>query len=242
MNTQSNDDLWRVRHPSPPIGIVAILFTVLFLAGLYPVQFNGKPYFPGPWMSASDIAAYFQTRQSAALICAFFQFGAAIPLGIFTASIVSRLRFLGVQAAGVQIAFFGGIATSFTMIVSSSILWAMVHPGIAQDTALIKALYYMEFALGGPGFSAPMGLLMAGVSVSAAVSHLMPKGIAAPGILLAVAGVLSWLSLILPGALFLIPLTRFPGFIWLIAVGFALPSAIDREGASRVPALSGRAA
>jgi len=33
----------------------------------------------------------------------------------------------------------------------------------------------------------------------------------------------SWFHLISPGALFLIPLTRFPAFLWLIAVGFALP-------------------
>jgi hypothetical protein len=31
------------------------------------------------------------------------------------------------------------------------------------------------------------------------------------------------LSLVIPNALFLIPLTRFPAFIWLIGAGFALP-------------------
>ncbi|MGI8959585.1 MAG: hypothetical protein ACR2IV_07475 [Bryobacteraceae bacterium] len=43
------------------------------------------------------------------------------------------------------------------------------------------------------------------------------------GLLLAVAGELSWLNLVFPQILFLVPLVRFPGFIWLIAVGFALP-------------------
>lgn len=41
---------------------------------------------------------------------------------------------------------------------------------------------------------------------------------------LAVVGELSWLSLVLPGATFLIPVTRFPAFVWLIAAGFALPT------------------
>ncbi len=44
--------------------------------------------------------------------------------------------------------------------------------------------------------------------------------------MLAVAGELSWLSFVIPGALFLIPLTRFPGFVWLIATGIALPNTI----------------
>jgi hypothetical protein len=42
------------------------------------------------------------------------------------------------------------------------------------------------------------------------------------GLLLAVCGELSWLSLVFRSTLFLIPLTRFPGFVWMIAAGFAL--------------------
>jgi hypothetical protein len=44
-------------------------------------------------------------------------------------------------------------------------------------------------------------------------------------LILAACGELSWLSLEIPGAAFLIPLTRFPGFVWMIAVGFTLPAA-----------------
>jgi hypothetical protein len=71
-----------------------------------------------------------------------------------------------------------------------------------------------------------MGLLMAGVSIPAAILHLLPRWIVVLGLVLAVAGELSWLHLISPQALFLIPLTRFPGFIWLIAVGIALPKTL----------------
>jgi hypothetical protein len=38
-----------------------------------------------------------------------------------------------------------------------------------------------------------------------------------------VIGELSWFEMLTPNVLALIPLTRFPGFIWLIAAGFALP-------------------
>src|SRR5277367_5499883 len=78
----------RETHASPPLGPVAIVFMVLFCAGLVPVTaFGGTPYFPGPWESASTIAAFFQARPSAVTICAFLQFGSAIPLGVFTATI-----------------------------------------------------------------------------------------------------------------------------------------------------------
>jgi hypothetical protein len=38
-----------------------------------------------------------------------------------------------------------------------------------------------------------------------------------------VIGELSWFRMVIPSALFLIPLTRFPAFVWLIATGFLLP-------------------
>lgn len=85
----------------------------------------------------------------------------------------------------------------------------------------------MVFSIGGVGFSVPMGLLVAGLSIPAAVMKLLPKWLIVFGLALAVIGELSALSLVIPQALFLIPLTRFPSFIWLIAAGFALPKTID---------------
>jgi len=230
MPTSSNPIPAGARHAGPHPGIVAAVFTVLFNTGLYfVVSFSaGKPHFPGPAESADVITTYFRANASAVLLCAFFQFGASIPLGIFTATVVSRLQFLGVRAAGPYIALFGGLATAFHMAVTSSILWVMAYPGIAQDRAALRALYYLMFAIGGVGFSVPMGLLMAGVSVSAGFMKLLPKWIVVLGLVLAVVGELSWLNMVFPAALFLIPLTRFPGFVWLIAVGFMLPKTAAR--------------
>jgi hypothetical protein len=69
-----------------------------------------------------------------------------------------------------------------------------------------------------------MGLLIAGLSVPAAIMKLLPKWLVVSGFALGIIGELSALNLAIPQALFLIPLTRFPGFIWLIAAGFALPA------------------
>jgi hypothetical protein len=213
------------RHPSPPLGLLAIAFTVLFCAGLYPVtMFGGMPYFPGPWESAQTIDTFFRLRPASALLCSFLQFGSAVPLGIFTASITSRLRFHGVRAAGVQIALFGGFAAAAAVAASSMVSWAMATPGVAQDTTVTQALYYVAYAIGGPGYSVPLGLLMAGVSIVGLFSRLLPRWICILGLVLAVCGELSWLNLEFPRALFLIPLTRFPGFVWMIAAGFKLPA------------------
>jgi len=213
------------RHPGPALGPLAVAFMVIFIAGLLPVTtFGGMPYFPGPWASAQTIDTFFRLRAGAALLCAFLQFGSAIPLGLFTATITSRLRFLGVRAAGAHIALFGGLAASAAIASGSLVLWAIAQPGIAGDTTVTTALYYVMYALGGPGYSVPLGLLIAGVSITCWFYKLLPRWVCIFGFVLAICGELSWLNLEFPKALFLIPLTRFPGFIWMIAAGFALPS------------------
>jgi hypothetical protein len=225
MNAQANRVIATSQnHAGPPLGLLAILYTALFNAGLYPVTGTaGKVRWPGPWEPATVIVAYFQTHATPVLICLFLQFGATICLGLFCATVVSRLQFLGVRSAGPWIALFGGFLTVFNGVAAGLIVWTMIHPGVAQNSSVLLGLYYLSYAFGGPGFSIPMGLLMAGVSIPAAFMKLLPRWIVVLGLVLAVAGELSWFHLVSPSALFLIPLTRFPGFIWLIAVGFALP-------------------
>jgi hypothetical protein len=109
------------------------------------------------------------------LTCVFLQFGATICLGLFCASTVSRLQFLGVRGAGPWIALLGGFLTVFNGVAASLTVWTMIHPGVVQTPSVLLALYYLSYTFGGPGFSVPMGLFMAGVSVPAAFMKLLPK-------------------------------------------------------------------
>jgi hypothetical protein len=191
-------------------------------------MFGGRPYFPGPWEPIQTILIFFQDRPAAVVLCVFLQFGSIIPFGIFVASTVSRLRFLGVKAAGVEIALFGGLATACLMMANAAVLWTMTRPAISHDAVVTEALYYIGYGMGGPGFSVPLGIFMAGVSVPVYFRRLVPRWIAIVGLVLAVCGELSWLNIEFPQALFLIPLTRFPGFLWMIAFGFALPKSLQK--------------
>jgi hypothetical protein len=218
------DTIRMVRFAGPPLWMLAAIYTVLFNAGLYPVTtFEGPAHWPGPWEPPGVIVPYFQTHAGPVLACLFLQCGATICLGLFTAVAVSQLRFLGVRSAGPWIALFGGFLTVFDGLAATFTGWTMIRPGVAQEPPVALGLYYLAYAFGGPGFSIPMGLLMAGIAIPAAIMRLLPKWIVVLGIVLAIAGELSWLHLISPALLFLVPLTRFPGFIFLIAVGVALP-------------------
>jgi hypothetical protein len=227
MIPRSNTAASGVRHAGPNLGIVATVFVFLKVASVFPVSaFGGKPpYFPELNAPAGAVVSYFSTHSMPVLICAFLQFGAAIPLGIFTASIVSRLRFLGVEAAGACIALLGGTMAAMDELFSGAAISVMAQPLVAHSPALVQAFHYLAVALGGPGFTMPFGLLMAGVSITAGYMKLLPRWVVGLGLVLALMGELSWLSMVIPRAGVLIPLARWPGFIWLIAAGFSLPKA-----------------
>jgi hypothetical protein len=229
-SADSNAATSTLHHASPPLGLVAIIFTILFGVGLcFIVSFRvGEPNFPGPWESADALVTYFQTHSWEVLMCAFFHFGAAIALGEFVVSTMSRLRFFGVNASGAYIALFGGLMAAFNLMVASAILWVMSFPAVSQNGAALPALYYLQFALGRAGFSVPIAVFMAGVSIPAAFMKLLPKWIVIFGLFLTGIGALSWFSWVFPKLCFLILLTTFASILWMIAAGFTLPNSIDR--------------
>ena len=213
-----------VRFRGPHLGILAVIFTGLFIFGLtYVINFApGAPHFPNPYDPAAVVTAYFREHPHDVLMCTFFQFLSSIPLGIFTVTVWSRLKWLGVKAVGPSIALLGGFLVVMGAFISSMIAWTMVFPGVAADAGALRALYYLAFGIGGVGYSVPMGLLIAGIAVPSGFMKLLPRWMVVFGIILGVIGETSCLALLSPVMTALIPLTRFPGFIWLMIAGFML--------------------
>ena len=211
-------------HGGPHLGMLAIFSTVLFCAGqalIHPI--GGKNQFPSPSESSQAISFYFQHHQTMVLLCALLQFGSAVPLGVFSATVYSRMSFLGVRAAGASIALLGGLTASLAVGFSSLMLWVTAQAGVAQDSGLTQALCLLGYAVGGVGYAVGLAHLMAGTSASTLFGRLAARWIAILGFSLAAIGMLSCFSLYFAGIGFLVPLTRFCGFLWMIAMGFALP-------------------
>ena len=217
------------RHVGPNPGYLAIVFTVLFISSLVPVTLLvSNSHFPSPFQPPEEIVSYFKAEAFKVIFCAFLQFGSAIPLGLYAATMVSRLGFHGAKQTGITIALFGGFSASSAIALSALVQWTIAQPGIADDGTLTRALHYLIFAIGGPGYTVPLGLLIAGIAIPAGYMGLLPKWLALAGVALGLVGELSALTLVLPSALILVPLTRFPGFLWLIAAGFMLSARTRR--------------
>ena len=97
------------------------------------------------------------------------------------------------------------------------------QPGVASQAGPVTVLHLLAFAAGGVGYVVPFGLLLAGVSVIAWFTRMLPRWLVWLGLVLAAIAELSSLSLIVTPAFFLLPVARFLGFVWIISTGFLLP-------------------
>jgi hypothetical protein len=210
------------RHRGPNLLLLALVYTGFMLAGGSKLV----AAFRFPHDSAEKAIAYLAQNGWSIQWGSFCELASAMPLGIFAATTVSRLRFLGVRAAGESIAFLGGIGVTIMLVLSALASWSLTRPGIAETTGAVPALQAISFAGGGPGFSVLLGLFIAGVSVTAGLHKLMPRWLMGLGIVVAIACELASLSLLNFKAAYFIPVGRFVSIVWMIGVSLKLPATI----------------
>ena len=215
----------RGRRPDGPnagvLGIVSLALTVASV--VVPPLFASGMFFPSPSGSAGVIDGYLLGDRAAVAATGFLVFAASVPLGIYAATTYARLLKLGVRVPGPGIAYFGGIAASVLLAASGLLTWAIGQPVAGQSPALLHTLAYVVYALGGVGFVGGLGLLIAGIAVPALILRLTPRWLAWAGLILAGLAEISFVALVLPELTFLLPVGRFLGLAWLLAVGFLLP-------------------
>jgi len=215
----------------PPLTGLATVSTALLLTGLIASSAMAGRSFPSPFDSGATIVGYFHGHQDAVKLLAFFQFAAAVPLAIYAATASARLRNLGIRAPGASIAFAGGTLAAAFLAISGVVSWALAQPAVPASAPLVRALCALSFAAGGPGSVVPLGLLIAGLAVPAAFGALLPRWLAATGLILALAAEFSSLTLLADGFAYLLPVARFGGLAWLITAGALLPK--TRSAATR---------
>jgi hypothetical protein len=211
-----------LRHRGPSLLGVAIVFVALFVGSLVVVAaMTGGGHFPSPLEPAPAAGAFFAEHRSAVQLGAFLQLGASVPLAIYAATASSRLRFLGIEAAGTLIALVGGTLASGMAALSALAQWALAQPDVGSD---VRGLHLLAFAAGGPGYVVAFGLLVAGVAVTGGLARKLPRWLMWAGLVIAAVAELSSLAVAIAQAMVLLPIARFTGFVWLIAVGATLPS------------------
>jgi hypothetical protein len=211
------------RFRGPSLILLAVVHILIFVAGLVAVAtLRRGALYVNPYAPAETIRAFLAQNPAAVRIGNFLLFGSAVPLGIFAVTVVSRLRYLGIRAAGTNIALLGGFIATFALIFSGLSGWVLSLPDVTASAPVAKGISFLSFLFGGAAYAIGFGLLAAGVSVTSFFARTLPRWLVVLGMLVAITGELSWLSLVAYPANFFIPVTRYVGFIWMLLAAVRL--------------------
>lgn len=219
----------QITHQGPPLLLPALTYTALVFAGVAML----RAVFAVPAEADAQVSAYITEHSKQIQWGSFCEFGSAIPLGVFLATLVSRLQFFRVKAAGVTIALVGGLGAMSMLLLSGLSAWSLTRPGIATSDSAVRILKALSFATGGPGFVVPLGLFVAGISLTAGLYRFIPRWLMILGLVIAVACELASFTLVYWNAAFFIPFGRFIGIVWMLGIALTLPRRIAAERAER---------
>jgi hypothetical protein len=163
-------------HRGPSLLALAVAYTLLVAASIIcGLLLKHGVAVVNPYSSAEGSQRFFADNPNAIRVAAFFSFGSSVPLGIYAATVVSRLRFLGVRAAGTHIALFGGFAASIALVISAFSAWVLSVPEVATSLVATRVLHFMTLLFGGVSFAVGFGLMATGVSVTGYFFRLLPR-------------------------------------------------------------------
>lgn len=212
----------RRRPGGPPLALLATVCLALLLGGLaVGIALGGV--LPLPYGPMDPVWRYVDTEPTAVQVIAVAVFASAVPLVVYAATASARLRQLGVTAPGPTIALAGGILAAGALALTGVLGWTLSRPEIGADFALVRALYYLAFLVGGPAHIVALGLLVAGVAVPGLIVGLLPRPLAWLGLAIAVVCELATLVLIWPMLGVILPVARISALLWLLVGGALLP-------------------
>lgn len=186
-----------------------------------------------PHGSAEKALAYMTEYGWRIQLGSFFELLSAIPLGLFIATTISRLRFLGVRNAGESMAFLGGIGAATMLVLSALTNWSLTRPGIPEAVGAAVALRAISFAAAGPGFAVLLGFFVVGVSLAAGHHKYLPHWLMWLGLAVGLACELAAFTVLNFKAGYFIPVGRFGSIVWMIGISLTLPRHItDSTGTS----------
>jgi hypothetical protein len=194
---------------------------------------------PLPYGPAAAVQAYVRAQPVAVQVIATAAFASSVPLAVYAATASARLRQLGVTAPGGTIALTGGTLAAGALGLTGLLAWTLSRPEVSADAALVRALYFLVFLVGGPGHIVALGLLVAGMAVPSLVLGLTPRPVAWMGVAIAALAELTTLVLVWPPLAVILPIARVSALVWLVAVGALLPlrrSDVQSRGTARHPA------
>ena len=209
-------------YGGPSLALVAAICIGLLFGGLaIAVRLGGV--MPLPYGAVAAVQQYVRAQPVAVQVVAVAVFASSVPLAVYAATASARLRQLGVGAPAATIALAGGILAAGALGLTGLVGWTLSRTEISGDTALVRALYFLVFLIGGPGHLVALGLLVAGMAAPCLILGLLPRPLALVGLAIAVLSELTTVVLIWPMLGPILPAARVSALVWLLVAGARLP-------------------
>ena len=206
----------------PPLVFLALSCLALLFGGIA-IGVAAGGVMPLPYGPAAAVQAYVRTQPIAVQVIATATFASSIPLAIYAAAASARLRQLGGTASAATIALTGGVLAAGSLALTGLLGWTLSRPEVGADAALVRAVYYLVFLVGGPGHIVALGLLVAGMAVPSLKLGLTSRTVAWIGLAIAVFAELATLVLVWPQLGVILPIARVSALVWLVVAGALLP-------------------
>ena len=206
----------------PSLAVLASICIGLLVAGLaIGIALGGV--MPLPYGPVAAVQRYVHAEPVAVQVMAVAVFASSVPLAVYAATVSARLRQLGAAAPPATIALAGGTLAAGALGLTGLLGWTLSRPEVSADTALVRALYFLVFLVGGAGHLVALGLLVAGMAVPGLVLGLLPRPLASAGVAVAWLCELTVLVLVWPALGPILPVARVLALAWLVVGGARLP-------------------
>lgn len=212
-------------RPERPVKMVVALTTLHFLFFFtsliaIPVVAPGARI-PNPFGSSdADLRTFFLTAAVAVRVSDFLQLMSALCLAALSPLFSVVLTALDRRSTSSWLTFAGGLGAATMLALSALFSWTIVSPGTADLGAAIHAFQFIPFLLGGPAWAGFFAIFLAGLSTG--LRDVLPRWLWGTGLFLSFVSALATPVLLTIVFSPCLPIARFLGFIWLIAVSVYL--------------------
>ncbi|MBE7159087.1 MAG: hypothetical protein INR62_11770 [Rhodospirillales bacterium] len=196
--------------------VLAILHAVFFLGSLVVVPVLApSASIPNPFGPDEPSRRFFLENASTIRLSDWLQLASAVCLAALACAWPRSLQGSGTSHKAGHLTLAGGLGAAVLLALAAGTSWSLASPGSADPGPAFRVLQFLPFLLGGPGWAAFFALFMVGAAQSSA--GRIPRWMLWSGYGLVLTSGLATLVLLTLAAAPLLPVTRFLGFLWLIA-------------------------
>lgn len=196
--------------------VLALLHAILFLASLVIIPILApSARIPNPFGPDEPSRRFFIENAAAIRLSDWLQLASAgclAALGCVWPRSVQESR---QTRRTTNLIAAGSIGSALFLALAAFTSWSLASPGTLDPGSSFRALQFLPFLFGGPGWAAFFALFLFGITQASA--GRLPRWMLWLGYGLSVTSALATLVLLTLAAAPFLPLTRFLAFLWLIA-------------------------